>query len=70
MNTSYERRNTYLAAVLETDQVKLTERIEEATKVIQARLSVLQMDNGGTVEERTAIADALNGLKVLRQERT
>lgn len=70
MNTNYEWQNAYLAAILETDQVKLLERIEEATKAIQARVSELEMDHNGTVEERIVIADALNGLKVLRQERT
>ena len=70
MNTNYEWQNAYLAAILETDQVKLVERIEEATKLIQARVSELEMDHGGAVEERTAIADALTGLRVLRRERT
>ena len=69
MNTNYEWQRAYMAAVLETDQVKLVERIDEATKAIQARVSELEKDHHGTVEERNAIADALSGLRVLRQER-
>lgn len=59
----------YMAAVLETDDGKVPQRVREAKAAIDARLEVLQLDHGGTPEERQAIADALAGLNALRSER-
>jgi hypothetical protein len=59
---------SYKAAVLETDDKKMVERIQGAKGAIEARLHELQMDHGGTPEERQAITDALGGLQVLRRE--
>jgi hypothetical protein len=59
---------SYKAAVLETDDKKMVERIQAAKGAIDDRLHELQMDHGGTPEERLAITDALAGLNVLRRE--
>jgi hypothetical protein len=56
------------AAVLETDDKKMVEHIRVAKGAIDARLHELQLDHGGTPEERQAITDALGGLQVLRRE--
>jgi len=58
----------YKAAVLETDDKNLPNRIRAAKAAIDARLHELQLDHGGTPEERQAITDALHGLTVLRSE--
>lgn len=69
MTTLYPWQNVYLAAVLETDNSRLVQRIAEARNAIEGRMTELEQDHLGTIEERAAIADALNGLKILRKER-
>lgn len=59
---------SYREAILETDQPKMQARLLIAEKNLVDRLRVLSQDHGGTVEERQAIADALNGIKSLRSE--
>lgn len=56
----------YLAATLETDNSKLPQRIASARAAINARWDRLPE---GSVEERDAIANALAGLRSLREER-
>ena len=68
MRADYVWDESYKAAVLETDDKKMPERIQAAKGAIDARLHELQMDHGGTPEERLAITDALAGLNVLRRE--
>ena len=58
----------YKAAVLETDDKNLPNRIRAAKAAIDDRLHELQFDHGGTPEERQAITDALGGLNGLRRE--
>jgi hypothetical protein len=58
----------YRAAILETDDAKLVNRLKTAKAAIDARLQELQADHGGTAEERQAISDALAVLMVLRRE--
>jgi hypothetical protein len=58
----------YKAAVLETDRAKLQERVHAAKAAIDDRLHELQLDHGGSPEERIAISDALAALNVLRRE--
>jgi hypothetical protein len=58
----------YEAAILETDNGKLQHRIQAAKGAIDTRLHDMQLDHGGTHEERQAITDALFGLNVLRRE--
>ena len=64
----YVWQEFYEAAILETDDGKLVQRIRVAKAAIDSRLEVLQLDHGGTPEERQTIADALAGLNVLRSE--
>ena len=68
MRADYVWVESYNAAVIETDDKKLPERIHVAKNAIDTRLHELQMDHGGTPEERLAITDALGGLNVLRRE--
>jgi hypothetical protein len=68
MNADYVWEESYKTAILETDDAKLTNRIRAAKGAIDERLQEMQMDHGGTPEERQAIIDALAGLKVLRRE--
>ena len=68
MNTDYVWKQSYNAAIVETDREKLRERIQTAKAAIDSRLHELQMDHGGTPEERHAMSDALAGLNVLRRE--
>jgi hypothetical protein len=58
----------YEVAILETDRSKLTDHIRLAEQAITARVQELKSDHGGTEEERSAIRDALSGLKTLRKE--
>jgi hypothetical protein len=68
MRAEYVWDEAYKAAILQTDDKKLRERIQVAKGAIDTRLHELQMDHGGTQEERQAITDALGGLQVLRRE--
>jgi hypothetical protein len=68
MKAHYVWEESYKAAILETDDKKLREHLQAAKAAIDDRLHELQMDHGGTPEERQAIADALGGLNVLRRE--
>jgi hypothetical protein len=58
----------YKAAIVETDDGKLPNRVQAAQAAIDNRLHELQLDHGGTPEERQAIRDALAGLIILRRE--
>ena len=68
MKAHYVWEESYQAAILETDDKKLQNRIQAAKAAIDNRLHDLQTDHGGTPEERQAITDALGGLNVLRRE--
>jgi hypothetical protein len=68
MNVDYEWQRPYVAAVLETDRSKLSERLAEAHAAIKARVGELSQDHFGAPEERMAIEAALGGLKTLSQE--
>jgi hypothetical protein len=58
----------YQSALIEADDKKLPLRIQAAQAAIDSRLHELQQDHGGTPDERQAMADALQGLSVLRRE--
>jgi hypothetical protein len=58
----------YLAAILETDDVKLPERIVDANSAISARLEIMKKESS-TAEEQQAITNALGSLKRVTQER-
>lgn len=59
----------YEAAVLETDDDALRERIEQAERALAARLSELSLDPGATSTERMEIEKVARALRVLREER-
>ena len=61
-------QTSYLAAVLETDNSRLTERIRLAEEQITSRMSTVTTDERDE-DERVAINDALRGLTVLKRER-
>jgi hypothetical protein len=68
MKADYVWEEVYAAAILETDDAKLPDRLHVAKAAIDTRLHDLQLDHGGSPEERQAISDALAGLNVLRRE--
>jgi hypothetical protein len=68
METDYSWQELYRNAFVETDYRKLPNRIRVAKEAIDTRLHELQMDHGGTPEQRQAIIDALAGLNILRRE--
>jgi hypothetical protein len=68
MQFRYVWQYLYSAALVETDITKLPTSVQEAKSAIDSRLHDLQLDHGGTPEERQAITDALQGLSGLRRE--
>ncbi len=65
MTTNYFWRNSYRAALLETDRTKMEQRIQTAESEIQWRL-ILSQDHSGTDAERAALVKALQVLRILR----
>lgn len=65
----YSWEQHYLAAILETDNAKLPERIGKAHAVIASRQQELHSGHVGTPDEREALRDALERLGILRKER-
>lgn len=68
VQTEYGWQGPYQSALLETDWIKIEEKIQLAENGIRARLHEFSMNHGGTPEENQAIEDALNGLDILRKE--
>jgi hypothetical protein len=68
MKADYVWEGLYEAAILETDVGKLQHRVQAAKGAIDTRLHDMQLDHGGTPEERQAITNALSGLNVLRRQ--
>jgi hypothetical protein len=68
MRAAYVWDEPYKAAIVETDDKKLPDRVREAKGAIDMRLQDMQMDHGGTEEERQALIDALAELNVIRRE--
>jgi hypothetical protein len=69
VEAKYVWTEPFTAAVLETDNARMPERLKTAKAAIDARLRELQSDHGGTPDERQAIGRALAALTVLRTER-
>ncbi len=65
---TYVWYESYEAVALETDWMKMHERIQLAESKINDRKRVLSQDHGGAWEERQAIANALNALGTLQTE--
>jgi hypothetical protein len=68
MTVEHEWKKLYKSALLETDWFKIDERIRAAESAISDRLREISLNHGGTPEENQAIANAVNGLKVLRSD--
>jgi hypothetical protein len=68
MAASYKWHEVYEAAVLETDWSKMEEKIRAAETALHQRKREFGLNHGGTPEENQAIADALRGLGVLRND--
>ena len=66
--TSYSWQESYQAALLETDWTKMVELVQAAESEIHKRRMELSTDHNGTQEEREAVVNALNGLRVLRMD--
>jgi len=66
--TNRSWQDSYAAALLETDWTKMEERVQTAETEIHKRRLVLSQDHGGTPEEREALVNALNGLRILRTD--
>jgi hypothetical protein len=69
ISIKYAWENDYVAAILETDNERLAARIAAAESTMLARVDELNMDHGGTPEERESLTTALAGLHKLRIER-
>jgi len=69
VNNAYRWEKLYFEAVLETDDSKLSASLSAAEGAIADRYRELKQDGGGTPEERNAIAKAVHGLIILRNER-
>ena len=65
---SYSWQDFYKAALLETDWTKMVELVQKAESEIHKRRLELSKDHNGTQEEREAVVNALNGLRVLRMD--
>ncbi len=68
MTAIYQWHEAYKAALLETDWSKMPERIQAAEAALSQRKRELALDHGGTPEENQAIADAMRGMAVLRDD--
>jgi hypothetical protein len=68
MRANYVWEQLYEAAVLETEDKNLSNRLQAVKATIDSRLDEMQVDHGGTPEELQAISDALHGLNLLQAE--
>jgi len=64
----YEWERKYVAAILETDDAVLAERISAAGLAIANRMDELNVNDGGTQEEHQSITAALASLEKLRKD--
>ena len=65
---TYSWFESFKAVLLETDWTKMQARVQAARQNIHERKRLLAEDHGGTPEERQALEDAINGLRVLGNE--
>ena len=68
MTGTYNWRQQYEAALVETDRALLPNLIQVAQAAIDARIAEIRSDRAASPDEQQAIADALSGLHVLRRE--
>jgi|SRR4051794_11000005 hypothetical protein len=65
---TYSWQGAYRAALLETDWTKMVELVQAAKSEIHKRRLELSKDYNGTHEERQAVVNALDGLRILRMD--
>ena len=65
---SYSWYDSYKAALLETNWTRMVELVQKAESEVHKRRLELSQDHNGTPEEREAVINALNGLRVLRMD--
>lgn len=68
MTTKYSWQDSYRAALLETDWTKMVELVQRAESEIHQRRLELAQDHNGRQEEREAVVNPLNGLRLLRMD--
>ena len=68
VSVRYSWQESYHAALLETDWTKMVELVQKAESDLHKRRLELTQDHNGTQEEREAVVNALNGLRVLRMD--
>ena len=68
VSVRYSWQESFHAALLETDWTKMVELVQKAESDIHKRRLELSQDHNGTQEEREAVVNALNGLRVLRMD--
>jgi predicted nucleic acid-binding Zn-ribbon protein len=68
MISDYPWGRFYETAILETDRSQLAKHIQMAEEALSARVRELNGNRDGTEQERSAIHDALSGLRILRDE--
>jgi hypothetical protein len=68
LTSRYSWQESYHAALLETDWTKMVELVQTAESEIHKRRVELSTDHNGRQEEREAVVNALNGLRVLRMD--
>jgi hypothetical protein len=65
---TYKWQASYQAAVLETDWSKMIGLVQKAESDMLKRRLELSQGHNGTQEEREAVVNALNSLRVLRMD--
>ena len=67
---AYSWRRTYEEALLATNRAQRSDRISAAEGAIHTRMAEIWVDHGrgGSLEEQDAMANALQALRVLREE--
>jgi hypothetical protein len=68
VSVRYSWQESFHAALLETDWTKMVDLVQKAESDIHKRRLELSQDHNGTQEEREAVVNALNGLRVLRMD--
>jgi len=68
MRADYVWEEAYKAALLETDEGRLRERLQVARAAIETRLQEMQIDVRSTPEELQAVTDAMRALRTLFKE--
>jgi hypothetical protein len=68
VKTNYDWQTSYRAALLETDWTKMVALVQTAESEIHKRRLELSKDHNGTQQEREAVVNALNGLRILRMD--